>query len=65
MTKTRSFRLTGSNEIKLKEIKENLKLDNENMTLNKIIEEWHETIRWRPIINAFKDFLDRMETLDY
>jgi len=43
--KARSFRLTKVNEARLEELQEFHKLDNPNMTLNHIIENYHDFVR--------------------
>jgi hypothetical protein len=63
ITKTRSFRLKGSNNEKLREIREYLGLDNDNMALNQIIESWHTFIIYKPAIDLFKDLIKQINNI--
>jgi len=63
MTKTRSFRLKGSNNEKLGEIREFLGLDNDNMTLNYIIESWHTVTIYKPVIETLKRLMEQLNDI--
>lgn len=63
MTKTRSFRLKGSNNEKLGEIREKLGLDNDNMTLNFIIESWYLVVIYKPVIETLKRLTDQLNDI--
>ena len=62
MGKARSFRLTEGNELRLKELMEYWKLDNENKTLNYLIEESREILKLKPSVDAFTKFIDSINS---
>lgn len=52
--KARSYRLTKENEIRFEQIKKLLRVDNPNRAFNAVIENYHEFMKLKPIIDAIK-----------
>ena len=61
MGKARSFRLTEQNELRLKELMKIWGLNNENKTLNYLIQESREILKDKPVIDSFKKFLEQIK----
>lgn len=61
MTKARSFRLTTESERKLSWVQGKLGLDNPNMTLNRIIEDYNSYLKAKDIIEALDDLLKKIK----
>lgn len=53
--KPRSFRLSSENVARLEQLEEFLKLDNPNLTLNRVIQDYHAYLKYRHLITALEE----------
>lgn len=63
MGKARSFRLTAENETRMEELIKRMRMDNANLTFNKILENYSEFEKYKPVIDNFKSLIEELKKL--